>query len=39
MAGIYSKLATIQQEIKVNKGIWNKFGEFYYRSCENILRA
>lgn len=39
MAGIYSKLATIQQEIKVNKGIWNKFGEFYYRSCENILEA
>lgn len=39
MSQIYQKLAVLQQELKVNKGIWNKFGEFYYRSCENILES
>ena len=36
---IYQKLAMLQQEINVPKSRWNKFGEFHYRSCEDILTA
>lgn len=36
---IFQKLAKIQQELNVPKTKWNKFGEFYYRSCEDILQA
>lgn len=36
---IYQKLAMIQQELNVPKAKWNKFGEFWYRSCEDILMA
>lgn len=36
---IYQKLAMVQQEINVPKSRWNKFGEFHFRSCEDILTA
>lgn len=37
--GIYNKLLEIQQELKVPKGQYNSFSNFYYRSCEDILDA
>jgi len=33
------KLAKIQQGLKAPKGQFNKFGNFSYRSCEDILTA
>lgn len=36
---LYEKLNLIQQEIKVSKTHYNKFGDFYFRSCEDILEA
>ena len=36
---IYKKLAIVQQKIKVEKGQYNKFGGYNYRSCEDILKA
>ena len=36
---IYSKLFEIQQNLKAGKGQYNKFGNFHYRSCEDILEA
>ena len=33
------KLFNIQQELKCKKGQYNKFGKYYYRSCEDILEA
>lgn len=36
---IYEKLMFIQQELDVPKKRWNKFGEFWYRNCEDILEA
>lgn len=36
---IYSKLFEIQQNLKAPKGQYNKFGNFHYRSCEDILEA
>ena len=36
---VHQKLAMIQQEISVPKKHWNKFGEFHFRSCEDILTA
>lgn len=35
----YEKLATIQQELKAPKNQFNKFGNYYYRNCEDILEA
>lgn len=32
-------LQKIQQELKANKGQYNKFGKYAYRSCEDILEA
>lgn len=32
-------LSQIQQKLKAPKGQFNKFGNFYYRSCEDILEA
>lgn len=32
-------LSKIQNEINVKKGRYNKFGKYYYRSCEDILQA
>lgn len=36
---IIEKLSHIQEELDVPKKQWNKFGEFWYRSCEDILEA
>ena len=37
--GLKEKLITIQNELKAPKNQYNKFGEFKYRSCEDILEA
>ena len=34
-----SKLIEIQKRLKAPKGQYNKFGKYYYRSCEDILEA
>ena len=39
MADIYSKLMSVQSELKAPKGQFNKFGGYSYRSCEDILEA
>jgi hypothetical protein len=36
---IYDKLAEIQQKLKAPKSQFNKFGNYEYRSCEDILNA
>lgn len=36
---IHEALAMIQRELKAPKGQFNKFGNFHYRSCEDILEA
>ena len=36
---IYEKLATVQRELIAPKNQYNKFGEYYYRSCEDILEG
>lgn len=36
---IYSKLLSIQNELKAPKNQYNKFGNYNYRSCEDILEA
>src|SRR5690625_4811820 len=36
---LQQKLLKIQQDLKVPKSNFNKFGNFYYRSTENILEA
>lgn len=36
---IYKKLAYVQENLHVAKTKYNKFGDFYYRSCEDILVA
>lgn len=33
------KLLHIQQELKCNKGQYNSFGKYKYRSCEDILES
>ena len=33
------KLIEIQSELKAPKNQYNKFGEYYYRSCEDILEG
>lgn len=38
-ANIYQKLAAVQSELNVPKAQYNKFGDFNYRSCEDILEA
>lgn len=37
--GIYEKLSAIQQELKAPKNQRNTFGNYNYRSCEDILEA
>lgn len=39
MKNILKKLNKIQIELKAPKGQYNKFGNFNYRSCEDILEA
>ena len=36
---IYEKLAKVQQTLKAPKGQFNKFGNYKYRNCEDILQA
>jgi len=36
---IYQKLLNVQLELKAPKGQRNKFGNYNYRSCEDILEA
>lgn len=36
---LLEKLSNIQSELKAPKGQYNKFGDFKYRSCEDILEA
>ena len=36
---IHEKLSAIQLELKAPKSQFNKFGNYYYRSCEDILEA
>lgn len=36
---IYQKLLNLQQNLKAPKGQYNKFGNYNYRSCEDILEA
>lgn len=36
---IYEELSRIQKELKAPKGQFNKFGNYKYRSCEDILEA
>ena len=36
---IYAKLLEIQQKLNVPKNNYNEFGNFNYRSCEDILNA
>lgn len=37
--GVYGKLLIIQNELKAPKDQWNNFGNYSYRSCEDILEA
>ena len=37
--GIYEKLLTLQEKLKVPKGQYSDFGGYYYRSCEDITEA
>ena len=36
---IYEKLSAVQQELKAPKDLYNKFGQYPYRSAEGILEA
>ena len=36
---VYEKLMNVQAELKAPKGQFNKFGNYAYRSCEDILEA
>ena len=36
---IYEKLGVIQSKLKAPKGQYNTFGQYKYRSCEDILEA
>lgn len=36
---IYEKLMNIQQELKAPKGQYNDFGNYKYRTCEDILES
>ena len=37
--GIYEKLMDVQQTLKAPKNQYNKFGNYHYRSCEDILEG
>lgn len=36
---IYEKLASVQSELKAPKSQFNKFGNYKYRNCEDIIEA
>ena len=37
--GVYEKLIAIQNKLYAPKSKFNKFGGYYYRSCEDILEG
>ena len=37
--GSYEKLMDVQQTLKAPKNQYNKFGNYHYRSCEDILEG
>lgn len=37
--GLETKLLAVQQALKCNKSQFNSFGNYHYRSCEDILEA
>jgi hypothetical protein len=39
VSGVYKKLAVIQSKLVAPKNQWNKFGNYSYRSCEDILEG
>lgn len=39
MKNLIEKLLLVQKELKVPKSQFNKFGNYYYRSCEDIFEA
>lgn len=39
MKNLYSKMMRLQSDLKCNKGQYNSFGNYKYRSCEDILEA
>lgn len=39
MTDFYKQVAKVQSELKANKGQRNAFGNYNYRSCEDILEA
>lgn len=39
MSSINNELCRIQKELRAPKNQFNKFGNFYYRSCEDILEG
>ena len=39
MKSLYTKLGQVQKELKAPKNQRNKFGNYNYRSCEDILEA
>ena len=39
MSQLHTKLIAIQNELSVQKTKHNEFGNFNYRSCEDILKA
>ena len=36
---VYEKLVVVQTKLNAPKSKWNKFGGYYYRSCEDILES
>lgn len=36
---VYEKLVIVQTKLNAPRSKWNKFGGYYYRSCEDILEA
>lgn len=36
---VWQKMNRVQVELKAPKNQWNKFGKYYYRSCEDILEG
>ncbi len=39
ISGVHKKLAEVQKRLVAPKNQFNKFGKFYYRSCEDILEG
>ena len=39
MSDLFKKLLIVQMALKAPKNQWNKFGKYYYRSCEDIVEA